>query len=153
DGNRTFTSQPLDILPHYLLPQHSQRFRPPYLHLGWFIDVHALFEYAQEHQTLSPDYIDTFFNLSFDGRNVHNSFNTFLSYLLPTLGFPGHPPCNLRFKLFYDGNCLEQGPRFGLSVGTNYTGTVPTKLLEKLNDFFARGVAPRWFLDTQNYRW
>ncbi|KAF8832359.1 hypothetical protein HHX47_DHR1002055 [Lentinula edodes] len=161
DGNRIFTSQPLDILPRYLLPQRNQRFRPPYLHLGWFIDVHVLFKYAQEHhpdvvsfnENSEPDYIDTFFDLSFDGRNVDNSFNTFFSYLLPTLGFPGHPPRNLRFKRFYNGNCLGQGPQFGLSVGTNYTGTVPTKLLEKLNDFFARGVAPRWFLDTQNYRW
>src|ERR1700761_746749 len=48
DGFKAFASQPLDLLPRYLIPDSSKRFRPPHLYLGWLIDKSELFQYAQK---------------------------------------------------------------------------------------------------------
>lgn len=130
--------------------------------MGWVVSLPKVFEYAQQHlpgvvrysgNPPEPDCVETFTCLSFDGVNVQNSWNTFLSRLFPLLDIPGRPSHRLRFVGAYDGNCLENGPQNVLSLGTNYIGCVSEHVMEKLNEFFAPGVKPRWFLYPYDYKW
>lgn len=55
----------------------------------------------------------------------------------------------------YDPNATEirTNFQFAVTIGTNYDGAVPKESAAKIQDFFAPGIKPRWFLDTDKWRW
>ena len=85
DGFKAFASQPLDLLPHYLIPDSSKWFRPPHLYLGWLINKSKLFQYAQKQipdavvfeSDGTPDYVATFCSYTYNGKDLQNLYSNF----------------------------------------------------------------------------
>ncbi|KIK52600.1 hypothetical protein GYMLUDRAFT_251092 [Collybiopsis luxurians FD-317 M1] len=102
----------------------------------------------------TPDYVATFCSYTYDGKDLQNLYSNFFCLLWPKLGFgQQRPSTRIQIDLYYDGKNLEAGSSFGITVGDNYTGCADLDVIEKLNDTFAKGVAPRWFLDQFDYRY
>jgi len=159
--------QPLkeDALPAYLRPDPTSPLRPPVMRYGWRIDHTQAMEIVAENfpraviktrgpDTFSADY-DEDYEYTYEEYAIKRP-DTCLTLTGILLQFAicwhfritdGSLFC---VTTFYD----EMGrDYFGISIGTNYQGTVEPSQRDGIQAMFVPHIEPMWYLDSQYWHW
>lgn len=155
DRIRAFRSQPLDFIKMYLIPKGPDTavLLPPIMHLAWLVDQDRMYEYALEHGVNAMVY-----DHDGDHRNYFDACNEAVGFMLEDFNIPYDSRIEIVYvcKGDYDPDAID--PEYdnfhpALSIGTNYQGLIPREHADKVKEFIAPGVQPRWYLDQDQWSW
>lgn len=162
---RCISQQPLkeDTLPGYLFPDPDSTLRPPVMRYGWRVDhkkvmgiVMNKFPEAVVHTT-GPDAFGEDNGVDYDDEEYHRMTPDTCSTLIGVglrlavcKYFHITDRSLFRITSFYD----EMGnDYFGVSIGTNFQGTIEPWQQDGIQALLAENVQPMWYLDPQYWHW